>query len=41
MTIYIAPFWGGFAAGVLVTIAVIILLAMWAGRKKNAGKGRL
>jgi len=34
MTIFIGPFWGGFVAGVLVTIAVMILLAMWAAKRK-------
>ena len=34
MNIIIPEFWGGFCAGALVMLAVIILLAMWAARRK-------
>ena len=34
MSIFIPPFWGGFVAGVLVTIAAFILLLMWAVKRK-------
>jgi len=41
MTIFIPPFWGGFVAGVLVTIAAMILLAMWAAKRKAKDVSKL